>query len=131
MHLGPRRRRYETFTCMKEDCQETVTLDRDLLVRVTVIPVLKAVSPSGSLFQPLLRFPKRFYFMCPKHQKERYGYTGIYDALAFLLRESESGDRMCVTKATFREIELDAADIKEIQKERIKYLPERESPRSS
>lgn len=116
MQLEPRRRRYETVTCIKEDCQETVTLDRDLLYRVTVIPVLKAILPRGSLFKPLLWFPKRFYFMCPKHRKERYGYTGIYDALAFLLRDSEIGDRMCVTKATFREIGLDAKDIKEIQK---------------
>lgn len=123
-YLGPRRRRLETFTCFKPDCWETVTVDRDLEYRVRLVPVLKADSPkTGPRFEPLLRFPPKFYFLCPKHRKERYGYTGIYDALAFLLRETEIGVRLTVTKATFREVGLDAEDMGEIQKQKAKYLP--------
>jgi hypothetical protein len=128
-YLGPRRRRYETFTCMQEGCFETVTADRDLEHRVRLIPVLKADTPrTGPIFEPLLRFPPRFYFVCSRHKKERYGYTGIFDALAFLIRETEVGEKVTVTEATLREIGLDEADLAEVRKERVKYLPEPGSP---
>jgi len=129
--LGPRRRLWETFTCMVEGCLETVKLDRDLMYRVTVIPVLMAIRPRGPVFEPLIGFSPRFFYICPRHRKERHGYTGIYDALAFIWRESEVGEKFCVTEATFREIGLDDEDVREIRRERVKYLPARGFPLSS
>jgi len=127
-YLGPRtRQRMETFTCMVEGCGELVVADRDLEDRVRLVPVLKSDSPrTGPVFEPLLRFPPAFYFMCPVHRKARFGYTGVYDALAFLKRETEIGGRMTVVEDTFKQIGLDSQDLEEIRKEKAKYLPKTE-----
>ncbi|GAI35181.1 unnamed protein product, partial [marine sediment metagenome] len=83
--LGPRTRTIETFTCWVPECSEQCALDRDLMKRVTIVPVLKAITPRGPRYEPLLRFPGRFYYTCEKHRYEKFGYRNIYDALAFLL----------------------------------------------
>ena len=127
-YLGPRtRQRMETFTCMVEGCGELVMADRDLEDRVRLVPVMKSDSPrTGPVFEALLRFPPTFYFMCPVHRKARYGYVGVYDALAFLKRETEIGGRMTVTEDTFKQLGLDSQDLEEIRKAKVKYLPKTE-----
>ena len=123
-YLGSRTRgRIETFTCMVPGCGETCTVDRDLMDRVTLIPVPIMYRTEGVVHEPLAPYPPEFFYSCPRHRKERFGYTGIYDVLAFLLRDREIGGRMLVTEATFREIGLDDADLNEIRKEKVKYLP--------
>lgn len=122
--LGPRRRVIETVTCWVPGCWEPVSIDQDLMRRVTVVPVLKEISPRGPRYEPLLGFPPRFYWMCPGHREEKFGYRSIYDALAFLLFESSSsGKRLTVTKGTFVAIGLDGQDMRNIQAAEARWIP--------
>ncbi|MDI6814169.1 MAG: hypothetical protein QMD10_11625 [Desulfitobacteriaceae bacterium] len=121
--LAPRIRRFETFKCWVEGCPEMVTLDRNLQIMVSTIPVLKAWTPRGGRVEPLLMFPPLFYWMCETHRYEKFGYRDIYDALGYLLAETRSSmKRLTVTKATLREIGLDDADIAEIQLREARWL---------
>jgi len=114
--LGPRKRIVETFTCWVPECLELCTLDQDLMRRVTIVPVLKAITTRGPRHEPLLTFPPLFYYTCEKHRQEKFGFKSIYDALAFLLFESRSsGKRLTVTKGTLTAAGLDAEDIANIQ----------------
>ena len=123
--LGPRRRIVETVTCWVPDCFETVEVDRDLERRVRLVPVLKADTPArGPRYEPLLRFPPRFYWMCDKHREEKFGYRNIYDVLAYLMFESRSsGKRLTVTKGTFVAIGLDEEDLRIIQATVSRWMP--------
>lgn len=121
--LGPRRRVVETFTCWHPDCEEPCTLDRDLMRRVTIVPVLKEISPRGPRLEPLLGFPPRFYYSCETHRTERFGYRSIYDALAYLLFESRSsGKRLAITKGTFTAVGLDQEDLRNIQAAEARWM---------
>ncbi|GAI71794.1 unnamed protein product [marine sediment metagenome] len=91
--------------------------------RVTIVPVLKAITPRGPRHEPLLTFPPRFYYTCEKHRKEKFGYRNIYDVLAYLMFESRSsGKRLTVTKGTFTAAGLDAEDIANIQVAAAKWM---------
>ena len=121
--LGPRRRVIETFTCWHPDCEEACTLDRDLMRRVTVVSVLKEISPRGPRYEPLLAFPPRFYYTCETHRDEKFGFKSIYDALAFLLFESRSsGKRLAITKGTFTAAGLDQEDLRNIQAAEARWM---------
>ena len=121
--LGPRRRQIETVQCWVPDCFELVAIDRDLMRRVTLVPVTKAWSPRGTRFEPLLLFPPTFFYSCDTHRYEKFGYRSIYDALAYLLFESRSSTkRLIITKGTFTEVGLDREDILAIQVAEAKWI---------
>jgi len=112
----PRVRRIETFRCWVPGCPEMCVVDRDLEERVRMVPVMKAWTPRGTRYEPLLPLPPLFFLTCERHRYEKFGYRDIYDALAYLLAETRShGRRLTVTKATLREAGLDEEDLREIQ----------------
>lgn len=130
--LGPRRRDVITLKCWVPDCTDQCMVDKDLMRRVSMIPVMKAWSPRGVRYEPLLALPPLFFYSCESHRYEKFGYRSTYDALAYLLFESRSsGKRMTITKGTFVDVGLGADDIAAIQVEEAKWLAERGSPASS
>ena len=72
---------------------------------------------------PILRFQETFYHMCDKDRFEKFGYSSIYDALAYLLAESKSsgGKKIKLTKPNLRALGLDEDDLKEIQTLESRY----------
>lgn len=121
--LGPRRRDVMTLQCWISDCFEQCLVDKDLMRRVSMVPVMKAWSPRGVRYEPLLALPPTFFYSCEKHRYEKFGYRSVYDALAYLLFESRSSTRrMTITKGTFVDVGLDADDIAAIQVEEAKWM---------
>jgi hypothetical protein len=72
---------------------------------------------------PILEFPERFYHMCPNCSFERFGYQGIYDALAYLLAEGQRSNykKVKLTKDKLRAVGLDKTDLDEIQTLEARY----------
>jgi hypothetical protein len=123
--LGPRRRDLITVQCWVPNCLNECVVDKDLMRRVMVIPVLKAYSPRGARYEPLLPLPPLFFYSCEEHKEERFGYRSVYDALAYLLYESRSSTkRLAITKGTFADIGLDQDDVNAIQAaEAARWVP--------
>jgi hypothetical protein len=114
--LGPRRRDILTVQCWVPTCLNECIVDKDLMRRVSLVPVLKGWSPRGARYEPLLALPPLFFYSCEEHKNERFGYRSVYDALAYLLFESRSSTkRLAITKGTFADIGLDQEDINTIQ----------------
>lgn len=125
--LGPRIPRIRLRKCWVADCPEMFEADEDLEQRVRLVPVMKADTPHlGPRFEPLLRFPPIFYFLCPEHREEKFGYRDVFDALAYLYFETESSTakRLTITKETFRDIGLSIEDMTIIQTRAARWRPE-------
>jgi len=125
--LGPRIPRIRIRKCWVADCPETFEADEDLENRVRMVPVMKADTPHlGPRYEPLLRFPPIFYYLCPTHRDERFGYRDVFDALAYLYFETESSKvkRLTVTKESFRDIGLSVEDMTIIQERAARWRPE-------
>jgi hypothetical protein len=121
--LGPRRRDIITVQCWVPDCMNECVVDKDLMRRVMLIPVLKAWSPRGARYEPLLPLPPLFFYSCEEHKESRFGYRSVYDALAYLLVESRSSTkRMAITKGTFADVGLDQDDINTIQASEARWI---------
>jgi len=120
-----RERTIETVKCPYPDCPRTSDLDRDLLERVTTIPVLKEASARGAFVAPLLRFPIEFYHYCEEHRKERFGYRDIYDALAYLIVVSDPAysKGLAVSWRSLRQAGLDGLDLSEVRKRIKRWRP--------
>jgi hypothetical protein len=122
--LGPRRRDIITVQCWVPNCLNECLVDKDLMRRVMFIPVLKAWSPRGARYEPLLPLPPLFFYSCEAHKEERFGYKSVYDALAYLLYESRSSTkRLAITKGTFADVGLDQDDINAIQSAEVRWIP--------
>ena len=122
--LGPRRRDIITVQCWVPTCINECIVDKDLMRRVTLVPVLKGWSPMGTRYEPLLPLPPLFFYSCEIHKEEKFGYKSIYDALAYLLYESRSSTkRLTITKGTFADIGLDVDDINAVQAAEVRWIP--------
>jgi hypothetical protein len=122
--FGPRRRDIITVQCWVPTCLNECVVDKDLMRRVTLIPVLKAWSPRGTRYEPLLPLPPLFFYSCEEHKEQRFGYRSVYDALAYLLVESRSSTkRLAITKGTFADVGLDQEDINIIQSSEARWIP--------
>jgi hypothetical protein len=122
--LGPRRRDIITVQCWVPNCINECVVDKDLMRRVTIVPVLKSWSPRGARYEPLLPLPPLFFYSCEEHKEERFGYQSVYDALAYLLYESRSSTkRLAITKGTFADIGLDQDDINAVQAAEVRWIP--------
>lgn len=122
--LGPRRRDIITVQCWVPNCMNECVVDKDLMRRVMLMPVLKAWSPRGARYEPLLPLPPLFFYSCEEHKEERFGYRSVYEALAYLLVESRSSTkRLAITKGTFADVGLDQDDINTIQAAEARWIP--------
>jgi hypothetical protein len=109
------------LTCRRPEQQHTI--DVDLIRRVSEGSDEFLGAGRVRHVPPVLKFPYAFYHMCPDCRFERYGYTDIYDALAYLLAEGRRSEykKVKVTKDTLRAIGLDETDLNEIQALEAKY----------
>lgn len=123
MALPPRDRRTEAVMCFVRKCPNMVTVDRDLVARVATVAVMKASYPRGIRVEPLLMFPRQFYYTCEEHRLARYGYRDAYDAIAYMLVNSQYFTRMMITEGTLKEIGLDDEDIREINVRLPRWQP--------
>jgi len=114
-------RRIEEETCL--ECREHFTVDWGLVERVSEGTTVIRGEGRVRNIPPILKFPESFYHMCPKCRWKKFGYSDIYDAIAYLLAEAKRSNykHIKLKKDDLRAVGLDKTDLDAIQALEARY----------